>query len=58
MSGKLLIQIRTDVDWRSGSYSVRPLLPGNTSVIMPSMTGQGSGNEGIHTKREDSNVYS
>ncbi len=58
MSGKFLIQIRTDVNWRTGSYSVRPLLPGNTSVIMPSMTGLGTGKEGIHTKREDSNVYS
>ena len=33
MSGKLLIQIRTDVNRRTGSHSVRSLLPNNRFAV-------------------------
>lgn len=43
---------------RNLQQNPQTLLPKVWSGIMPSMTDRGTGNEGIHNKWEDSNVYS
>jgi hypothetical protein len=58
MNKNFEIQIPANENWRNCFSSDWSLFLNKRSAIMPSMADLVTEEEGFHTKREDSNVYS